>query len=157
PVALAAAAAAVIALGLLATHTTAVPYNSVVVPVLVAGLFLRTKSLLVVDLATVGVIIRAAVTNGIHVNDPGSLRVGTLLVIAITTAFAPVIAASREGLGLQRLRGDAMLAELRDRLTSQGRFPDLPAHWHAELARRAAGGSAFGGDFIVAALSDNDK
>jgi hypothetical protein len=157
PVVLVAAALGVIVLGLFATRTTAVPYNAVVVPVLLAGLFLRTKSLLIVDIATLGVVVAAAIVDGIHVRDAGTLRVGTLLVIAITTAFAHVIAASRERLGVQGLRGDAMLAELRDRLTTQGRFPELPGNWHAELARRAAGGSTYGGDFIVAALSDNEK
>src|SRR6185312_15443943 len=87
----------------------------------------------------------------------GGLRIGVLLVVIITAGFAHVIAASRERLGVQGLRGDAMLAELRDRLTAQGRLPELPTHWHAEVARASAGGASFGGDFLVAALSDNEK
>jgi hypothetical protein len=119
-------------------------------------LFLRTRSLLFVDTVTAGVLLHAAITGGIHVEGT-HLRIGQLLVIAITAAFAHVLAASRERLGVQGLRGDAMLADLRDRLTAQGRFPELPEAWHAELARRAAGGASFGGDFIVATLSDNEK
>ncbi|MFL6239244.1 MAG: PP2C family protein-serine/threonine phosphatase [Actinomycetes bacterium] len=156
PVALVLAVGAVVAIGLVAPHTTTVPYGTVVVPVLVAGLFLRTKSLLVVDLATAAVLIRASIMNGVQLGGSG-LRLGVLLVIVITAAFAHVMAASRERLGVQGLRGDAMLAELRDRLTAQGRLPELPGHWHAEVARRSAGGSAFGGDFLVAALSGDGK
>jgi hypothetical protein len=156
PAALLICVGSVIALGLLATHSMSVPYGSVVVPILVGGLFLRTKALLVVDLAAVALLVRALIVNGVEPGDNG-LSIGVLLVILITASFAHIIAASRERLGVQGLRGDAMLAELRDRLTAQGRFPELPAHWQAELARRSAGGASFGGDFVVATLSDNDK
>jgi hypothetical protein len=157
PFALVAAVASVVVLGLLATHTTTVPYGAVVVPVLIAGLFLTTKALLVVDLAMIAVLVRASIVNGVSPTGNEDLRVGVLLVILITSGFAHIIAASRERLGVQGLRGDAMLAELRDRLTAQGSFPELPAHWHAEVARRSAGGASFGGDFVVATLSDDDK
>src|SRR3954466_5128147 len=110
PFALVASVVSVVVLGLLATHTTTVPYGAVVVPVLIAGLFLRTKASLVVDLAMVAVLVRAAIINGIHTNGEGHLRLGVLLVILITSSFAHIIAASRERLGVQGLRGDAMLA-----------------------------------------------
>jgi hypothetical protein len=157
PIALVASVASVVVIGLLATHfKNVVPYGAVAIPVLVAGMFLRTRALAVVDLATVAVIIRAGILNGFGVTG-GGLRLGLLIVITVTMVFAHVIAASRERLGVQGLRGDAMLADLRDRLTSQGRLPELPGDWHAERALRSAGGASFGGDFVVATLSDNDK
>jgi hypothetical protein len=155
PVALVASVAGVVAIGFAATETTAVPYGAIVVPVLAASLFLRTKSLLVVDFATAVLVVRAIAINGLHATT--GLRIGSLLIIVITTVFAHGLVASRERLGVQGLRGDAMLAELRDRLFAQARLPELPGHWYSEVARRAAGGSSFGGDFVVAALSDNDK
>ena len=157
PVALVMAVASVVAIGLLATrYTGVVPYGGVVVPVLVAGLFLRTRELAVVDLATAAVLVRAGIIHDVGVTRRG-LRLGVVAVIVVTAGFAHLIAASRERLGVQGLRGDAMLADLRDRLASQATIPELPADWHAELALRSAGGAAFGGDFVVATLSTDEK
>jgi serine phosphatase RsbU (regulator of sigma subunit) len=52
---------------------------------------------------------------------------------------------------MQGLRGDQMLIELRDRIRAQGKIPDLPDHWRAISVLRPAGGSSFGGDFLVSA------
>jgi hypothetical protein len=147
------AVAAVVAIGLLATQFVGtVPLGGIVVPILVAGLFLRTRSLLFLDAAATAVVVYAFVRSGTT-----SGRIGIVLVIAVTAAFAHLMAASRERLGLQGLRGDAMLADLRDRITSQGKLPALPIGWDVEVALRSAGGAAFGGDFVVAALSDDGK
>jgi hypothetical protein len=156
PITVAAAVVAVAVIGVLATHTASVPYSAVVLPILVAGLFLSPNALLVVDLAIVGVVLRAAVMEGVGNSGP-AIRPAVLIIIVATAAYAHVIAASRERLGVQGLRGDAILAELRDRLSAQQQFPELPGQWQAELARRAAGGVSFGGDFVAAALADNDK
>ncbi|MDX6285864.1 MAG: hypothetical protein QOG53_1349 [Frankiales bacterium] len=153
PVVLTLAVAAVVTIGVLATeYVGTVPLGGIVVPTLVAGMFLRTRSLVFLDAASAAVVIYYFVQNGFT-----SGRVGITLVIAITAAFAHLMAASRQRVGLQGLRGDTMLADLRDRLNSQGQLPALPAGWQAQAALRSAGGASFGGDFVVAALTDDDK
>jgi tetrahydromethanopterin S-methyltransferase subunit F len=72
--------------------------------------------------------------------------VATIVVIALV---ADVLARTREKLGIQGLRGDQMLIELRDRIRAQSRLPELPAGWKAVSVLRPAGGSSFGGDFVV--------
>jgi serine phosphatase RsbU (regulator of sigma subunit) len=42
-----------------------------------------------------------------------------------------------------------MLIELRDRIRAQARLPELPAGWQSAAVLRPAGGSSFGGDFLV--------
>src|SRR5260221_8108031 len=44
-----------------------------------------------------------------------------------------------------------MLIELRDRIRAQGRLPGLPEGWRSASVLRPAGGSSFGGDFLVSA------
>jgi serine phosphatase RsbU (regulator of sigma subunit) len=62
-----------------------------------------------------------------------------------------VLARTREKLGVHGLRGDQMLIELRDRLRAQGRLAPLPNGWGSRIVLEAAGGSSFGGDFVVSA------
>src|SRR5215467_1042584 len=76
---------------------------------------------------------------------------GIIATIVITAVFADVLARTREKLGMQGLRGDQMLIELRDRIRAQSRMPDLPDSWHSVSVLRPAGGSSFGGDFLVSA------
>jgi serine phosphatase RsbU (regulator of sigma subunit) len=67
------------------------------------------------------------------------------------------LARDRERLGLSVGRGESILLELREQLRQQGEMPDLPTGWHSDVAQRSAGGTAFGGDFIVSSLSDDGK
>jgi hypothetical protein len=76
---------------------------------------------------------------------------GIVATIVITALFADVLARTREKLGFQGLRGDQMLIELRDRIRAQGKLPVLPEGWHSVSVLQAAGGSSFGGDFLVSA------
>jgi serine phosphatase RsbU (regulator of sigma subunit) len=50
---------------------------------------------------------------------------------------------------MQGLRGDQMLLELRDRIRAQGKLPDLGEGWGTSVVLKPAGGSSFGGDFVV--------
>jgi serine phosphatase RsbU (regulator of sigma subunit) len=52
---------------------------------------------------------------------------------------------------MQGLRGNQMLIELRDRIRAQGTLPELPEGWGSVSVLRPAGGSSFGGDFLVSA------
>lgn len=79
------------------------------------------------------------------------------MVLAILAVIAVELARDRERLGLSVGRGESMLLELSDKLRQQGELPPLPAGWHADVAQRSAGGSTFGGDFIVSTLTDGGK
>ena len=74
---------------------------------------------------------------------------GIVATIVLTAAFADVLARTREKLGIQGLRGDRMLLELRDRIRAQGKLPELGEGWGSSLVLKPAGGSSFGGDFVV--------
>jgi hypothetical protein len=76
---------------------------------------------------------------------------GIVAAIVVTALFAELLARTRAKLGMQGLRGDRMLVELRDRLRAQGKMPELPDGWGAVSVLRPAGGSSFGGDFLVSA------
>jgi hypothetical protein len=76
---------------------------------------------------------------------------GIVATIAIIAVFADVLARTRAKLGLQGLRGDQMLMELRDRIRVQSALPVLPESWGCESVLRPAGGVLFGGDFVVSA------
>jgi hypothetical protein len=76
---------------------------------------------------------------------------GIIATVVLTAAFADVLARTREKLGLQGLRGDQMLVELRDRIRAQGKLPELGEGWGSSVVLRPAGGSSFGGDFVVSA------
>jgi hypothetical protein len=74
---------------------------------------------------------------------------GLVATIVVTALVADVLARTREKLGMQGLRGEAMLIELRDRIRAQGTLPGLPEGWGSVSVLRPAGGSSFGGDFLV--------
>src|SRR6266568_909788 len=79
----------------------------------------------------------------------GKAGAGIIATIVLTAAFADVLARTREELGVQGLRGDRMLLELRDRIRAQGKLPTLGEGWGSSLVLKPAGGSSFGGDFVV--------
>jgi Stage II sporulation protein E (SpoIIE) len=81
----------------------------------------------------------------------GKAGPGIIATIAVTVVFADALARARAKLGVQGLRGDRMLIELRDRIRAQGRLPDLPEGWHSASVLQPAGGASFGGDFLVSA------
>ena len=76
---------------------------------------------------------------------------GTVATIIIVAFFAEALARTRARLGLQGLRGDQMLVDLRDRIRAQSALPELPEGWACESVLRPAGGGSFGGDFVVSA------
>jgi serine phosphatase RsbU (regulator of sigma subunit) len=45
-----------------------------------------------------------------------------------------------------------MLIELRDRIRAQGKLPDLGEGWGTSVVLKPAGGSSFGGDFVVSSF-----
>jgi hypothetical protein len=118
--------------------------SAVVLTVLAGGLLLRVRSLAVL-LGVVGAaLLYDALAVGFRKVGPG-----VIATIVITAVLAIVLARSRQQIGVKGLRGEWMLLELRNRLRRHGEMPKLPKGWDAKVVLLQAGGSSFGGDFVV--------
>lgn len=129
-----------------------IPPSALVLPVLAGGLLLRVRSLAVVLIAVSGALAYDSVRL-----EPGRIGPGLLATLVVTAGLAGLMARMREKIGLAGLRGEQMLLELRDRLKAQGELPGLPSGWEAQVELGQAGGSSFGGDFVVSALSGGGR
>jgi hypothetical protein len=87
----------------------------------------------------------------------GKAGAGIVATVVVTAVFADVLARTREKLGVKGLRGDQMLIELRDRIRAQGKLPELGSGWESSVVLKPAGGSSFGGDFVVSAIDADSK
>jgi hypothetical protein len=118
--------------------------SAVVLTVLAGGLILRLRSLGVLLGVVAAALVYDAIAVGFH-----KVGAGVIATILITALLAIVLARSRQRLGVKGLRGEQMLLELRDRLRRHGEMPELPKGWDAKVVLLQAGGSSFGGDFVV--------
>lgn len=123
-----------------------VPQASLFLPIVLASLWLGPRTLpWFVLFCLAGVVVLMAelpeITTVVVVRVAITFAVGLLLIY---TSFR------RSKLGVSGPRGESMFVDLRDRIARQGAIPKLPAQWHVESASRSAGGTSFGGDFIVA-------
>ncbi len=125
------------------------PLSAYVIPVVLAIPVLSFSRAIVLDLV-VAVCLTISVA---YVGELTALRRAGILVITIVMVIALWSAWNRQQLGIASSRGESMLIDLRDRLSSQSQLPALPRAWHAEAVMRSAGGASFAGDFIVAAKS----
>jgi len=114
-----------------------------ILPILAGGLLLWPRALRVLFCLVAAALAYDALE--------GKAGPGIIATIAVTAIFADVLARVRAKLGVQGLRGDQMLIELRDRIRAQARLPDLPEGWRSASVLQPAGGSSFGGDFLVSA------
>jgi serine phosphatase RsbU (regulator of sigma subunit) len=128
------------------------PPLGLAIPVLLGGLLLPRATLRVL-LALVAAALVAEIVN----SGWDDVRPGSAVVLAIVGWIALELSRDRERLGLSVGRGESMLLELRDQLQMQGELPALPAGWSADVVQRSAGGSTFGGDFMVSTLADHGK
>lgn len=135
----------VVGIGVGAVQTTGgwISAGEMILPILAGGLLLYPRALRI--LFGIGAIMLAY--------DWLERRagLGITATIVITAVFAEVLARTRAKLGMLGLRGDQMLIELRDRIRTQSKMPELPDGWQAVSVLRPAGGSSFGGDFLVSA------
>ena len=114
-----------------------------ILPVLAGGLLLWPRALH---------ILFAVIAAGLAYDAlMGLAGPGLIATIVVTALLADVLARTRKKLGMQGLRGNQMLIELRDRIRAQGTLPVLPEGWGSVSVLRPAGGSSFGGDFLVSA------
>ena len=149
--------ALVILIGVIATITTtagatAGPPLALTIPIMLGGLLLERPLLRVLVGVVAAAFLAEVIDLGWHAVRPGSA-----VVLVITAAVAFELVRDRERLGLSTGRGESMLLELRDQLRRQGEMPALPGGWQADVAQRWAGGSTFGGDFLVSTLTDHGK
>ncbi|MFC7328756.1 PP2C family protein-serine/threonine phosphatase [Marinactinospora rubrisoli] len=120
------------------------PPSAVILTVLAGGLLLKRKSLAFLLAVVAAVLLFTA-----FALDFSQVGPGLLVTIGVTAVLAYLLSGVRERLGVQGLSGEKMLLELRDRLRAQGRLPDLPDGWNSTAVLQQAGGSSFGGDFVV--------
>ncbi|RJL22755.1 PP2C family protein-serine/threonine phosphatase [Bailinhaonella thermotolerans] len=140
-------------LGVLAANVSVEWFSPsiLILVVLAGGLQLRPRSLGVLLAVVCASVVYVAAEKGIAAVGPG-----LLVALVVTSVLAILLARTRGQLGVQGLRGDAMLLDLRDRLKAQSQLPKLPKGWDSKVVLKQAGGSSFGGDFVVA-TRDGDR
>jgi hypothetical protein len=112
-----------------------------VLPLLVGGLLLWPRALrILIGIAAVGLLYDIV---------DGRASPSIVVTVAATAYFADVLSNTRGKLGTRGLRADRMMIELRDRIRAQGTLPELGDGWGSTVVLRPAGGSSFGGDFVV--------
>jgi len=139
-------ALAVVIIGAAAAEETGEWFSPgvLILPILAGGLLLRPRALRILFCLV-------AVALGYDAWAQQDVGPGIVATIVVTALFADVLSRTRAQLGLQGLRGDQMLIELRDRIRVQSRLPALPDGWHSVSVLVPAGGASFGGDFLVSA------
>lgn len=118
--------------------------SAMVLVVLAGGLLLRLWGLAALLVTVAVAIVYDGLTIGFEQVGPG-----VMATIVLTAVLAIVLARSRQQIGVKGLRGEWMLLELRDRLRRHGEMPELPGGWASKVVLLQAGGSSFGGDFVV--------
>jgi hypothetical protein len=137
----------VIGIGIAAVRVSASWFSPglMILPILAGGLLLWPRALRILF-----VIVAVMLAYDVAQADERT-GFGIVATIVIIAAFADVLARTRARLGLQGLRGDQMLIELRDRIKVASALPGLPEGWGCESVLSPAGGVLFGGDFVVSA------
>jgi hypothetical protein len=128
------------------TEPDIVPQASILLPIVLASLWLGPRSLPWFVLYCLGGVI-------VLVFSLEDITTVTVVRVAITFAIALLIVITsfrRLKLGVSGPRGESMFVDLRDRIARQGTIPPLPDEWQVQSASRSAGGTSFGGDFVVA-------
>jgi hypothetical protein len=128
------------------------PLAAYFVWLLVAMLVLRFEWLLVV--AAVNAVAGVA---AMALNGPLTGARLVAMVEFVLAVLLVVVVASRQRSGLPSTLSDALLSDLKERLSAQGQIPPLPTGWQAQSAMIASHGSNYAGDFLVADLSDDGR
>src|SRR6201996_6543767 len=132
-----------VAIAIIAAHVSIwlVSPGVMILPLLGGGLLLWPRALrILIGVAAAGLIYDVV----LHKAGPG-----IVVTIVATAYFADVLSNTRGKLGTRGLRADRMMIELRDRIRAQGTLPELGDGWGSAVVLRPAGGSSFGGDFVV--------
>ena len=121
---------AVIAVGVAAAHLSEWWFSPgvMILPILAGGMLLWVRALRILFVIAAIMLVYDIVA---HKAGPGIIA-----TIVITALFADVLARTRAKLGLQGLRGNQMLIELRDRIRDQGKLPALGEGWGSDVVLR---------------------
>jgi hypothetical protein len=132
-----------VAVAFLAAHVSAwlVSPAVMILPILCGGLLLWPRALRIL----VGIAAASLVYDIVW----GKAGPGIVVTVAATAYFADVLSNTRGKLGTRGMRADRMMIELRDRIRAQGALPELGDGWGSTVVLRPAGGSSFGGDFVI--------
>ncbi|MDF1602414.1 PP2C family protein-serine/threonine phosphatase [Nocardioides sp. YIM 152315] len=128
------------------------PLTAYFVWLLLGAVLLRFVPMLVLCAGTLAAAITAAV-----VEAPWTGARVTAAVTMVLAVLLLLFQSSRRRSGLPGGLGEAMLADLRDRLQAQGKVPPLPTGWECPSAMLAAHGAGYAGDFLVADLDDDGR
>src|ERR1700749_3769200 len=137
-----------VAVAVVAAHVSEwlVSPGVMILPILLGGLLLWPRALrILVAIGAAGLLYDIV----LHKAGPG-----IVVTIAATAYFADVLSNTRGKLGTRGRRAERMMIELRDRIRAQGTLPDLGDGWGSAAVLRPAGGSSFGGDFVVSHSDD---
>lgn len=128
------------------------PLTAYYVWLLLGMLLLRFRPLVVLCATTYVLSVTAVVTE-VGLNPTRVTAIVTVLMSIGLILFA----SSRQHSGLPGPMSEAMLNDLRRRLQAAGTVPPLPAGWTTQSAMIAASGVGYGGDFLVADLSQQGR
>ena len=140
------ASAAVIAIAVAAVHVSVWWFSPgvMILPILAGGLLMWPRALHIFFIFVAAGVVYDLVK--------GKAGPGIVATIVLTAVFADVLSRTRKKLGVQGLRGDRMLLELRDRIQAQGKLPRLGEGVGLVGGAQQAGGASFGGDFVVSSF-----
>ena len=147
---------ALVALGAMLQVEATFDATVLLAPLMLAGLLLTPRGVQRY-VAVVLVLLAAETVVEVLRHQADGSRSVSLVLFVLMCAVTVFVSRTRAGLGVTGMRGDAMLMDLQGRLGRQGHLPVLPAPWHAQVATRAAGGTSFAGDFVVAHLDDETQ
>jgi hypothetical protein len=131
-----------------------VPVTVVIVPMVIGNQMLGPRTLPWVVVSCLGVLVASVAVDGSEIDGR---RIGGIVVSFLVGLVILVSSFRRSRLGVAGSRGESMLVDLRERIARQSQIPALPQGWYAEAVMRSAGGSSFAGDFIVAAISPDQR
>ena len=128
------------------------PMTAYYIWLLLGMMLLRFRPLLTLTLVTA-----AAALGAVLLDPPMTVARLTACITLLISLALILFASSRQQSGLPGPVSEAMLTDLRDRLQSQGTIPELPGGWRSQSAMLAASGVGYGGDFLVANLTDEGR
>jgi stage II sporulation SpoE-like protein len=133
----------IVVIAVAAVHVSAWWFSPgvMILPILCGGLLMWPRALRVLF-----VVAAAGLAYDVAEGKAGA---GIVATIVVTAFYADVLANTRGKLGTRGRRAERMMIELRDRIRAQGTLPDLGDGWGSIVVLRPAGGSSFGGDFVV--------
>jgi hypothetical protein len=129
------------------------PFTSLMLPVVLGSILLGPRTLpwfVVFDMTLLAYCV--AQQESVTTRTLGAAAVQFVVALVVLVASF-----RRTRLGVAGLRGETMFVDLRDRILDQGHLPGLPPGWVVESALHSAGGTAFAGDFIVAAEAPDHR